>query len=54
MQPLTVSAVTSSFFEDESQFAKGSIKFDNALLMTGIEHEWHTLPSKPARAPATA
>ncbi|MEJ7658815.1 MAG: hypothetical protein WKG07_03885 [Hymenobacter sp.] len=49
VQPLAVSAVTSSFFEDESVFAKGSVTFDNALLMTGIEHEWHTLPSKPGR-----
>lgn len=54
VQPLTVSAVTSSFFEDESRFAKGSVKFDNALLMTKIEHEWHTLPRKPACREVTA
>ena len=38
--PLKVTQVTSSFFEDESVFPKGSIKFDNALLMRNVEHEW--------------
>jgi hypothetical protein len=33
--------VTSSFFEDSALFPKGSIEFDCALLMCGIEHEWH-------------
>ncbi len=37
---LDVEDVKSSFFEDESIFPKGSIKFDNALLMKNIEHEW--------------
>ncbi|RZJ48344.1 MAG: hypothetical protein EOO19_07490 [Chryseobacterium sp.] len=40
VQPLEVSHVQSSFFEDENIFPKGSIQFDNALLMTHIEHEW--------------
>ena len=31
----------SNFFEDELLFPKGSIRFDCALLMRGIEHEWH-------------
>lgn len=37
---LEVMHVQSSFFEDESIFPKGSIEFDNALLMKNIEHEW--------------
>jgi len=37
---LEVEKVTSSFFEDEKKFPRGSIKFDNALLMKNIEHEW--------------
>jgi hypothetical protein len=37
---LNVETVRSSFFEDESIFPKGSVTFDNALLMRGIEHEW--------------
>jgi hypothetical protein len=42
VESLSVSQVQSSFFEDEAVFPKGSIQFDNALLMTGIEHEWHS------------
>jgi hypothetical protein len=41
VQPLTVEKVESSFFEDRALFPAGSVKFDCALLMTGIEHEWH-------------
>jgi hypothetical protein len=37
---LKVENVKSSFFEDESIFPKGSVKFDNALLMKDINHEW--------------
>ncbi len=46
VRPLEVSHVQSSFFEDESIFPKGSVKFDNALLMTQIEHEWHSVNNK--------
>lgn len=37
---LEIESVHSSFFEDESIFPNGSVKFDNALLMRDIEHEW--------------
>lgn len=37
---LDVEEVKSSFFEDRSVFPEGSVKFDNALLMKDIEHEW--------------
>ena len=40
VQPLAVEEVRSSFFDDESLFPKGSIEFDCALLMRGIDHEW--------------
>ncbi|MBA3481651.1 MAG: DUF2071 domain-containing protein [Pirellulales bacterium] len=40
-EPLDVEAMHSNVFEDESLFPKGSIEFDCALLMRGIEHEWH-------------
>ncbi|MFN3195669.1 MAG: DUF2071 domain-containing protein [Chlorobiota bacterium] len=43
VKPLTVSEVRSSFFEDETIFPKGTIRFDNALLMKSIEHEWKSL-----------
>ena len=37
---LNVEMVESSFFENKSIFPEGSVKFDNALLMKDIEHEW--------------
>jgi hypothetical protein len=40
---LKVSAVHSSFFEDEQIFPKGTLKFDNALLMRNISHTWNGL-----------
>jgi hypothetical protein len=42
VRPLTVERVKSSFFEDENLFPKGSVKFDNALVMTKVEHEWQS------------
>jgi len=47
VKPLEVLSVKSSFFENEAVFPKGSIKFDNALLMTKVEHEWHSMTNKP-------
>jgi hypothetical protein len=40
VQPLAVDKVESSFFEDRALFPPGSVEFDCALLMRGIEHEW--------------
>ena len=45
VKPLKVRNVKSSFFEDENIFPKGSIKFDNAILMENIEHEWKSVKS---------
>lgn len=42
--PLSVSYVKSSFFEDHSVFKPGSVRFDNALLMRNVEHDWKSLP----------
>jgi hypothetical protein len=46
IEPLNVTAVHSSFFENETVFPKGSVHFDNALLMTKINHEWHSIGQK--------
>ncbi len=46
VEPLKMTAVHSSFFENESIFPKGSVQFDNALLMTQIKHEWHSVGQK--------
>ena len=41
VQPLAVNRVESSYFENRDLFPPGSTEFDCALLMRGIEHEWH-------------
>jgi hypothetical protein len=41
VEPLAVERVYSSFFSNEETFPKGSVRFDCALLMRGIKHEWH-------------
>lgn len=46
VKPLKVNKVVSSFFEDKSMFPEGSVQFDNALLMTRIEHEWSSVEDK--------
>ncbi len=46
MKPLEVENVHSSFFKNENNFPKGSIQFDNAMLMTKVEHEWVSVNEK--------
>jgi hypothetical protein len=41
VEPLAVDQIESSFFENEQLFSQDSIRFDCALLMRGMEHEWH-------------
>jgi len=41
VKPLHIRRLQSSYFEDCHIFPEGSIHFDNALLMQGVEHEWH-------------
>ena len=47
IQPLQVSYVKSHFFENESNFPKGTVIFDNALLMQNIDHTWSSYTKKP-------
>lgn len=42
VQPFQVEKVESSYFENRDMFPKGSVEFDCALLMLGINHEWHS------------
>ena len=44
IRPLKIEWAGSSFFFDERRFPKGSVVYDSAFLMRGIEHEWHHLP----------
>lgn len=41
VEPLSVDEVRSSYFDDESVFPRGSIEFDDALLMRNVVHQWH-------------
>lgn len=41
VEPLQVTKVQSSFFDDQERFPKGSAELDCALLMRDIRHEWH-------------
>jgi hypothetical protein len=50
VQPLEVQNVHSSFYENEIIFPKGSVQFDNALLMTRVEHEWKSMQDKPVES----
>jgi hypothetical protein len=52
VEPLVVHDVRSSLFDDQWLFPPGSVEFDCALLMRGIEHQWRgrgDLLSCPAR-----
>jgi hypothetical protein len=41
VEPLVVNDVRSSLFDDRRLFPPGAVEFDCALLMRGIEHQWH-------------
>ena len=44
--PMAMEKARSDFFENSSDFPKGSVVFDHALLMKQVVHEWHSLPVK--------
>ncbi len=41
MKPLQVVRVHAAFFEDPRRFPRGSVEFDNALIMRRIPSDWH-------------
>jgi hypothetical protein len=41
VRPLRVKSLESSFFEDRRRFPRPAIRLDSALMMRGIQHEWH-------------
>ena len=57
VESLEVDTVRSSFFDNQLAFPRGSVRFDCALLMRNINHEWHTRPelccSKPIEYSST-
>ena len=44
VSPLAIDEARSCFFDDREKFPAGSIDLDCALLMRGIDHEWHSRP----------
>jgi len=42
VSPLLIAEAQSCFFDDPERFLAGSAQQDCALLMRGIEHEWHS------------
>lgn len=48
VEPLEVTRVESSFFDDQQRFPQGSAELDCALLMRAISHEWYA--HKPLRS----
>jgi hypothetical protein len=50
--PLAVESAQSSFFDDPEKFPPGSAVLDCALLMRGVEHEWHAREEMCCAAPA--
>ncbi|CAN5393626.1 DUF2071 domain-containing protein [soil metagenome] len=40
VEPLAITEIQSSYFDDPAIFPPGSVEFDCALLMRGVEHEW--------------
>jgi hypothetical protein len=41
VEPLQVTRVQSSFFDDQARFPAGSAELDCTLLMRALRHEWH-------------
>ena len=41
VEALEIERIESSYFGDLSRFPQGTVKFDSALLMRNIAHEWH-------------
>ncbi|PWT78414.1 MAG: hypothetical protein C5B60_01175 [Chloroflexi bacterium] len=41
VEPLHMTTVRSSFFEDRNRFPSGSTELDCGLLMRGVRHEWY-------------
>jgi hypothetical protein len=51
--PLAIDEAQSCFFDDRERFPAGSVELDCALLMRGIEHEWHSRPDLYLSSTAT-
>jgi Uncharacterized conserved protein (COG2071) len=44
IDPMEVEDAHTSFFSDRTRFPEGTVELDCALVMRGIDHEWHSRP----------
>jgi len=44
IQPMEIEEAHTSFFSDRTRFPEGTVELDCALVMRGIDHEWHSRP----------
>jgi hypothetical protein len=44
INPMEVEDAHTSFFSDRTHFPEGTVELDCALVMRGIDHEWHSRP----------
>lgn len=51
VRPMAMDVVESSLFDNHEIFPAGSAAFDCALLMRGVEHEWHSRGDLYSREP---
>jgi hypothetical protein len=52
--PFDIGEVHSSFFFDATRFPRGSVEFDNALLMRAVDSSWEALPPLTVASPSPA
>lgn len=51
-RPMTISAMSSSLFDDTATFPEGTCTLDSAMLMTSIPVRWSAEPAMAGRTPA--
>jgi hypothetical protein len=44
VEPLEVTDVSSSYFNNRKVFPSGSVQFDHALIMRDLQHQWRSVP----------
>jgi hypothetical protein len=54
VEPVRVTALHSSFFEDARRFPSGAAQLDCALLMRDVPVEWHAFAAPERQVPCVA
>lgn len=48
ISPLKINRAHVQLYEDLSNFPKGSVQIDSAMIMRNLKHEWHNIPTMKA------